>query len=377
MKYYIIAGEPSGDLHGANLMAGLRRHDPQAQFRFWGGDKMVAQGGAENIVKHYKETSFFGIVQVVANLPTILGQLSLAERDIEAYAPDAVILIDYPSFNMKIARFAHRRGIKVLYYIAPKVWAWKEFRVRSLRRYVDKLYTIFPFETAYFARHGIGVTFEGNPLVDAIEARRGTMPSRDEFARENGLDSRPVVALLAGSRRGEIRDNLPMMVALSRRFPSHQFVVTGVSWLDRSLYDKYLAGSDVRYVCDKTYETLAIAEAAIVTSGTATLETALMGVPEVVVYRTAWWQVKLRPYVLKIPYISLVNINLDRESVREIVQSGYDTTQAEKELRSIIVGGHKRARMLRDFDELHALIGGAGASDRFAARMVEELSKGQ
>ena len=375
MKYYLIAGEPSGDLHGANLIKGLKKADPEAEFRFWGGDKMAEAGGAENLRKHYRETSFFGIVNVLLNMRTISRQMRECRADIESYAPDVLILIDYPGFNMKMARFAHERGIRTFYYIAPKVWAWREHRVKAIRRYVDRLYIIFPFEREYFARHGIDPVFEGNPLVDALAARRGTLPSPEEFRRRNGLDERPIVALLAGSRRGEIRDNLPLMAELSRRFPDRQFVVAGVSWLDRAIYEKYMAGSDIRYVCDQTYETLRAAEAAVVTSGTATLETALMNIPEVVVYRTYEWQVRLRPYVLKVPFVSLVNLNLGREAVREIIQSTLDVTEAEAELRAILAGGSKREKMLVDFDELRVVIGNAGASERFALRMVEEIQK--
>ena len=375
MKYYLIAGEPSGDLHGANLIEGLKKSDPQAGFRFWGGDKMAEAGGAENLRKHYRETSFFGIVQVIRNYGTIRRQIRACKEDILAYAPDVLILIDYPGFNMRMAEFAHRHGIRTFYYIAPKVWAWREWRVRSIQKYVDRLFVIFPFECKYFPKHGIEPVFEGNPLVDAIEHRRKSLPSREEFVAEHGLDERPIVALLAGSRRGEISDNLPMMADLARQFPGMQFVVAGVPWIDRALYAKAIGDAPVRYLCDCTYELLHSASAAIVTSGTATLETALFGVPEVVVYRTLWINIKLRPYVLKVPYVSLVNLNLGRESVREIIQSGYDTAEAAAELRAILPGGGKRQRMLDDFNELRRIIGGPGASDRFARRMVEELKK--
>lgn len=375
MKYYLIAGEPSGDLHGANLIEGLKLSDPQAGFRFWGGDKMAEAGGVENLRKHYRETSFFGIVQVIRNYGTIRRQIRECKEDILAYAPDVLILIDYPGFNMRMAEFAHRHGIRTFYYIAPKVWAWREWRVRSIQKYVDRLFVIFPFECKYFPKHGIEPVFEGNPLVDAIEHRRKSLPSREEFVAEHGLDERPIVALLAGSRRGEISDNLPMMADLARQFPGMQFVVAGVPWIDRALYAKAIGDAPVRYLCDCTYELLHSASAAIVTSGTATLETALFGVPEVVVYRTLWINIKLRPYVLKVPYVSLVNLNLGRESVREIIQSGYDTAEAVAELRAILPGGGKRQRMLDDFDELRRIIGGPGASDRFARRMVDELKK--
>lgn len=375
MKYYLIAGEASGDLHGSNLMRGLRDCDPSAQFRFWGGDRMAAVGGGKNMVHHYKETSFFGIVGVLRNLGTISRQLRECRDDLLQFAPDVLILIDYPGFNMKMARFAKEHGIRTFYYIAPKVWAWREWRVKAIRRYVDRLYIIFPFERDYFPRKGIQPVFEGNPLLDAIEARRESLPTREEFIRTNRLDDRPIVALVAGSRRGEIEANLPLMCDLARQFPAFQFVITGVSWLDRALYDRYMAGSDVRFVCDQTYETLHNAVAAVVTSGTATLETALMRIPEVVIYRTVWWQVWLRPYVLKVPFISLVNLNLGREAVRELVQSSADTTEAHKALQAILPGGKDRERMLADYDELHDIMGGPGASERFARDMYDELNR--
>lgn len=373
MKYYIIAGEPSGDLHGSNLIRGLQQSDPEAEFRFWGGDKMAEAGGLDNLVKHYRETSFFGFIQVARHLPTILRQIGECKRDIEEFAPDAVILIDYPGFNMKIARFAHERGYKTLYYISPKVWAWKEHRVKAIKRYVDRLYIIFPFEQEYFREKGVEPVFEGNPLVDAIESRRREWPSREEFARRNSLDDRPIVALLAGSRRSEIRDNLPDMMALAREFPTHQFVVTGVGWIEREYYDKYLTGSNVRLVCDQTYQTLAAADAALVTSGTATLETALIGTPQIVVFHIMWIYEKLRPILLKVPFVSLVNLNLGREAVREMVCSHFDIDRAREELRAIMSGGSRRQRMLDDYAELREMMGGEGASLRFARRMVEYL----
>lgn len=373
MKYYLIAGEPSGDLHGANLIRGLRKADPDAQFRFWGGDLMADAGGKTNLRKHYRETSFFGVVQVLRNLGTIRRQMRECQDDIAAFAPDVVILVDYPGFNMKIARWAHEHGLRTFYYIAPKVWASREGRVKGIQRYVDRLFVIFPFECDYFPKHGIEPVFEGNPLVDALEARRGTLPAPEEFRRRNGLDSRPIIALLAGSRRSEIRKNMPLMARLAERFPGHQFVVAGVPWLDPALYEEHIAGSPIRYICNQTYETLAAAEAAVVASGTATLETALLGIPEVVVYRLAPLEYYGMPLVVRCPWVSLVNLNLRREAVAEVLQSNLDITRAERELRAILPGGEKRQRMLADFEELRTVIGGPGASDRFARRMVELL----
>ena len=373
MKYFVVVGEPSGDLHGSNLMRGLQAEDSEAQFRFWGGDKMAEVGGADNLAKHYRETSFFGIVQVVRNLRTVLGQIDKCKSDIEAYNPDVVILIDYPSFNMRIAKWAKSRGIKVYYYIAPKVWAWKEWRVKEIRKYVDRLYTIFPFETDYFRSKGIEPIFCGNPLCDSIAQYKAQMASREDFVRENNLDERPIVALLAGSRRSEIKDNLADMVAISKNFPAYQFVVAAVPWIEKELYDAILANTGVKFVCDRTYDTLIYAEAAIVTSGTATLETALMNTPEIVLYHVPKLYEWLRPIVLKIPYISLVNINLNRECVREIVVNKIDVEAVSEELRSILKGGSAREKMLADFAELQEMMGGEGSSHRTAIDIVKSL----
>ncbi|MBQ8492901.1 MAG: lipid-A-disaccharide synthase [Alistipes sp.] len=373
MKYYIIAGEPSGDLHGSKLMRGIRNHDAKAEFRFSGGDSMAAIGGKDNMLYHYKEMSFFGFVQVVMNLRTIFRQIDDTKRDIEAFNPDVVVLIDYPAFNLRIAKWAKARCIKVYYYKAPKVWAWKERRVKCLRRYVDRLYTIFPFETDYFRGHGIEPIFCGNPLTDDIAERRAMLPTSEAFRSECHLDGRPIVALLAGSRVSEIKANLPDMVALARRFTEYQFVVTAVPWIDKALYDRYIGDSGVKYVCDRTQHTLAHSVAAIVTSGTATLETALMGIPEVVLYHVPWLYEKLKPYFLRIPYISLVNINLGREAVRELVRAKLPPEEAAAELTAILPKGRDRERMLRDFDELRQMIGREGASERVAEDIVKTL----
>ena len=374
MKYFVIAGEPSGDLHGSKLMQGIANEDCDARFRFCGGDRMVDVGGKENLVKHYKEMSFFGIAQVLRNLKTIFSQIDECKAAIEAFAPDVIILIDYPSFNMRIAKWAKSKGIKVYYYIAPKVWAWKEWRVKGIRKYVDRLYTIFPFETDYFRSKGIEPIFCGNPLVDDIAQMRSKLPSREDFIAENNLDSRPIIALLAGSRVSEIRENLPNMAAIASQLPQYQFVVTAVPWISRELYDKY-GSESIKYLCGKTQQTLAHAEAAIVTSGTATLETALMGIPEMVLYHIPKLYEVLRPYVLKIPYVSLVNINMNREVVRELVCAKLDMAEATAELCSILKNGAKREQMIADFNALRALIGNEGASQRFATDIVNSLKR--
>ena len=356
-------------------MHGIAKFDSDARFRFCGGDRMVKVGGSENLVKHYKDMSFFGFMQVLRNLKTIFSQIDQCKAAIAEFAPDVIILIDYPSFNMRIAKWAKSKGIKVYYYIAPKVWAWKEWRVKGIAKYVDRLYTIFPFETEYFRSKGIEPIFCGNPLVDDIAEMRTQLPSREQFIADNNLDSRPIVALLAGSRVSEIRENLPNMVALSKQFSDYQFIVTAVPWIDKQVYDTYLAGSNVKYLCGKTQHTLAHAEAAIVTSGTATLETALMGIPEMVLYHIPKLYEILRPYVLKIPFVSLVNINMNREVVRELVCAKLDIEDAAAELGSILKGGSKRQTMLADFETLSALIGSDGASERFASDIVNTLKQ--
>lgn len=373
MKYYIIAGEASGDLHGSNLMKGILKADPEAKFRFWGGDKMAEVGGRENLAKHYKQTSFFGVSEVLRNLRTIFSQLSECKRDLMTFQPDVLICIDYPGFNFKMAKFAHSQGIRTFYYISPKVWAWKERRVERIRKYVDKLFIIFPFEVEYFKGKGIEAIYEGNPLVDSIAQRLRTIAPREEFLAENGLDSRPLVALLAGSRKSEIQRNMGFMVALSKAHPEWQFAVAGVSWIDEELYKVAIEGSSVKVLTDKTYELLKYADAAVVCSGTATLETALIGTPEVVCYRMDEFSYRVARAFVKIGFISLVNIIMGREVVRELIQHDMTVENASEELQAIMEGGSKHSKMMADYAELCAIVGGEGASDRFAARMVELL----
>ncbi len=373
MRYYLIAGEASGDLHGSNLMKGILKADPEAQFRFWGGDRMAEVGGKENLAKHYKQTSFFGVTEIIRNLRTILSQLSECKKDLVEFAPDVLICIDYPGFNFKMAKFAHGQGIRTFYYISPKVWAWKERRVELIRKHVDRLFIIFPFEVEYFRQRGIEAIYEGNPLMDSIAQTLATLPTKEEFWRENGLDGRPVVALLAGSRKSEVRRNMEFMVGLSKAHPEWQFVVAGVGWLSREMYDEFTAGSDVKVLIDKTYGVLHYADAAVVCSGTATLETALIGAPEVVCYRMDEFSYRVAKAFVKIGHISLVNIIMGREVVRELLQHDMTIENASEELKAIIAGGTKHPRMMNDYSELRAIVGGEGASERFAARMVEIL----
>ncbi|MFI3266827.1 MAG: lipid-A-disaccharide synthase [Rikenellaceae bacterium] len=371
MKYYIIAGEASGDIHAANLMRGIIDKDSKAEFRFWGGDNMALVGGKDNLVKHYKETSFMGFVEVAKNLKTILSQMSLCKKDLLAYAPDVLIMVDYPGFNLAMAKFAKSKNIKTFYYISPKVWAWKENRVKALRKYVDKLFVIFPFEVEYFKKHNIDVVFEGNPSVDYIEQRLSKIDTEQAFRAQWSLGEAPLIALLAGSRKTEIANSLPFMVELSQRFPEYQFVVAAVPWLEKSLYDKYLAGSSVKCVEDRTFELLKYSNAAIVTSGTATLETALVNTPEIVCYRADKLSAWIARNVIKIRFVSLVNIIMNREIVRELLQQDMTTDNAEIELKNILEGGSKREQILKDYQILSEMMGSSGASKRVASKMIE------
>lgn len=370
MKYYLIAGEPSGDLHGANLMRGLLKSDPCAEFRFWGGDKMTAVGGADALAKHYREASFMGISEVVKNLDKIGRQLVECKKDILDYNPDVVILIDYPGFNFRIAKFAKLHNIKTFYYISPKVWAWKESRVKKIKKYVDQLFIIFPFEVEYFQKRGINAFYAGNPLMDSLAAERERFIHDTEFRTQNGLDERPVVALLAGSRSAEVNGNLEYMCEIATHFPAYQFVVAGVEWLDKSIYNNHLKGDNVKIVYDQTYQLLSGATAAVVTSGTATLETALLGVPEMICYRSGWLMWFMGKKVFRIKYVCLVNIILNRLSVCEMLRDDMRIDMGIEQLTAILPGGDKRAKMLEDYAELRAVIGDSGASDRFAAEMV-------
>lgn len=336
---------------------------------------MAEVGGVDNLGLHYRESSFFGLMQVIWNLPTILGQLKRCKEQIKEFAPDVVILIDYAGFNLKIARFAKEQGIKSYYYIAPKVWAWDEKRIKKIKKYVDELFIIFPFESDYFAARGIESHFEGNPLVDAIALRSQSIPQKEQFLANNNLPNTPIIALVAGSRASEIKTNLPLMIRVSELFPTYQFIIAGVDWLPREIYDRHIEESNIKLIENQTYELLHHSEAAIVTSGTATLETALIGVPQIVVYRLPWIQEVLKPLVLKIPYVSLVNINLGREAVREIIQSSLYPSRIVAALRNILVGGKGREEVLADYAQLRDIIGGEHASRRFAARMVKLLKE--
>jgi lipid-A-disaccharide synthase len=375
MRYYIIAGEASGDLHGSNLMKGLLEYDPNAEFRFWGGDKMVDVAGEKALAMHYKKTSIMGFIEVLMNLRTIKGHMDFCKRDILEFKPDVIIHIDYPGFNLTMARFAKKHGIKTFYYIAPKVWAWKESRVKLLRRWVDKLFIIFPFEIEYFRKHGIEAFYAGNPLVDSIAQRRSSIPSRSEFFTNNKLENKPTIALVAGSRASEIKYNLPTMVEAARLMPEYQFVVAGVSWLDKDIYNKYLANSNVKIITNQTYELLNHSHGALVTSGTATLETALLGIPQVVCYRFSAISSAIARLVVKIKWVSLVNLVMNRSVVTELLLHHFTAQNAVDELKAVIPSGERHEKLIQDYNELQQVIGSEGASYRFAKEMVNLLNQ--
>ncbi len=376
MKYYIIAGEPSGDLHGSNLMKGLRHFDGDADFRFWGGDLMAAQGGT--LVKHYKETAFMGVWDVLMNLGKIQKNFKLCYADLLANRPDVLILIDYPGFNLRVARFAHRQGIKVFYYISPKVWASKKRRVYQIKKYVDELYTILPFETEWFRRYGIEPRYCGNPVLDAIHSRPNQNESFDGFITRNRLDGRPKVALLAGSRKSEIGYVLPEMLRMVERFPQYQFVVAGAPSFTAADYQPFIGDKDVALVFNQTYELVQQSRAALVTSGTATLETALLKCPQVVVY--LMWGGRFTDFMakkvfIKVPFISLVNLILGREAVQELFQSSYSVERMAQNLSALLADSPERAQMLTDYEELANIMGQPGSSIRAAQWMIDSLNQ--
>ena len=370
MKYYLIAGEASGDLHASNLMQGIKQSDPQAQFRFIGGDLMAAQGG--KLVAHYRDMAIMGFWEVIKNIRTIVRRARQCLRDIQEFAPDVLILVDYSGFNLRIAKHAHRAGIRTFYYIAPKVWAWNTRRVRKIRRDVDQLYIIFPFEREFFEQHGITPIYEGNPTLDAISQVPSNEPF-EEFAQHNGLDSRPIIALLAGSRRQELHYNLPVMLQMTERFPNHQFVIAGAPSLKAEAYAKYIANSDAKLIFGQTYKLLKHSEIAFVTSGTATLETALLRTPQVVCYKGSWVSMIIAGIVIKVKYISLVNLCTKQETVKELIQYKLTPDNLFSEAQKLMPGQRERERQLAEYEQLSKLLGTPGASQRVGARMVQDL----
>ena len=373
MKYFIIAGEQSGDLHGSNLVKGLFDADKNAEIICWGGDLMEAAGA--KLLVHYRDTAFMGFVTVLKNLGTISRNLDLCRQQIREYHPDVVIFIDYPGFNLRIAAFAKQSGFRTFYYISPKFWAWNEGRVKKVRRFIDRMFIIFPFETNFYRTHGIDTEYMGNPLVDETSKRIALFPPKDEMKMALGIESKPVIALLAGSRRHEIEYILPEMLKVVHRFPGYRFVLAGVKNITDDFYNKCIGGEDVLLIKEKTYEILHAAEAALVASGTATLEAALHGTPQVVCYKGDFFSMVIAWMVIKVKHISLVNLIMNEEVVKELVQ--YDLTEERlfSELKAILQGGDRREKMLLQYEELKHILGPAGASSRIAAEMVRALNQ--
>lgn len=367
MKYYIISGEASGDLHASNLMKALKKEDSHAEFRFWGGDLMKEVGGT--LVKHYKDLAFMGFAEVFMNLRTILNNIKFCKKDLLQYAPDALILVDYPGFNLRIAEFAKKNQITVHYYISPQIWAWKENRINKIKRDVDQMYVILPFEKEFYEdKHAFPVHFVGHPLLDAIANRKPVDP--EFFAAENELSDKPIIALLPGSRKQEITKMLSIMLKMVPKFSDYQFVIAGAPGQDLSFYEKFLLNDNVAIVENRTYDLLSIATAALVTSGTATLETALFKVPEVVCYKGNELSYQIGKRLVNIKYISLVNLILDREVVKELIQDEFNETQLENELFDIL--DHKsREAMFDQYYELEKALGGKGASEKTAKLIIK------
>ena len=367
MKYYIIAGEASGDLHASNLMKSLSENDDQSEYRFWGGDLMQATGGT--LVKHYRDLAFMGFSEVIMNLRTILSNIKFCKQDILRYQPDVLILIDYPGFNMRIAEFAKKNNILVHYYISPQIWAWKESRIKKIKRDVDQMYVILPFEKEFYEqKHNFPVHFVGHPLLDAIADRKQINVT--QFCKENNLNEKPIIALLPGSRQQEIKKMLSVMLKMINKFTDHQFVIAGAPSQDLQFYKQFTKTEEVSIVENKTYDLLSVSNAALVTSGTATLETALFKVPEVVCYKGSTISYQIGKRLIKnIKYISLVNLILDKEVVVELIQDDFNELKLEDELFKIL--DHKnREKMLDSYYELEQKLGGKGASENTAKLII-------
>ncbi len=374
MKYYLIAGEASGDLHGSNLMKEINLLDQGAEFRFFGGDLMKEVGGS--LVRHYRDMAFMGFFDVLFNLRTINRNLMACKSDLLAFQPDVLILIDYPGFNFRIAEFAHNNHIRVFYYISPKIWAWKEWRIKKIKAWIDEMFTIFPFETEFFGKHDYKVNFVGNPLLDSIEEKRAGFRKRVEFLSDNHLDNKPIVALLPGSRKQEIRILLPVMSKLVKKFPGFQFVISGAASLDPALYRKYSANRSIPVIYGQTYELLSHSYAAVVTSGTATLETALLNVPQVVLYKMPSLGVIgyriFRFFFLKIRLYSLPNLVLGEEAVREFIMDKMKYKLVKPEVKRLLFDENYRAQIFSSYNRLKQILGGPGASRRAAALIIEK-----
>jgi lipid-A-disaccharide synthase len=372
MKYYIIAGEASGDLHASNLMKSLRKLDPSARFRCWGGDLMQAQGA--ELVKHYRDLAFMGFSEVAMNIRTIIGNIKICKEDILKNKPDALILVDYPGFNLRIAEFAHNSGLKVFYYISPQVWAWKKSRVFKIKKFVDRMFVILPFEKDFYARYDCEVDFVGHPLLDMIQNL--PLNSESEFRSQHGLSGKPVIALLPGSRKQEISKMLLLMLSVVPKFPEYQFVVAGAPSVETLFFNNLIRSSNVKLISGATHALLQNSYAALVTSGTATLETALFNVPEVVCYKGSFISYQIAKRVIDqsvIKYISLVNLIMDREVVKELIQNDLNASNLIKELQKIVADKNCRDQMLKDFAQLREKLGGSGASDKTAKLILNYL----
>ena len=374
MKYFLIAGEASGDLHGSNLMAYLQKEDPNAEFVFCGGDKMALYGGQPYI--HYKDMAFMGIFEVLKNIRSILAIMKSCKKKLYEFSPDVLILIDYPGFNLKMAEYAHANNIRVFYYISPKIWAWKKNRINTIKKYVNRMFVIFPFEVEFYNQLNFSVEFEGNPLLDTIAENKKTFTSHEEFCNRYQLFGKPLIALVAGSRKQEISSVLPFMIALEEEFSEYQLVVAGAPSIERGFYEKYLKGHQIQVVYNNTYQLIYHAKAAIVNSGTAALEAALIGTPQVVCYRMAGGKALylMGKRILKIPYISLVNIIMNQEIITELIQHYLTKDALIKETRKLLYDTHYRQTVLQKYDELYHKLGGLGASERVARKMVKRIN---
>jgi len=367
MNYYLIAGEASGDLHGSNLIKALRKQDPNANIRCWGGDLMQEAGG--KLAKHYKEMAFMGFLEVVKNIATILANIRFCKTDIQTFQPDVIIFIDFSGFNLRIAKWAKQQGFRTNYYISPQVWASRAGRIKKIKRDIDAMYVILPFEKAFYRQHGYEVHFVGHPLLDAIANHK--MTDGATFRKNNALDAeKPIIALLPGSRKQEVTKMLTIMLSLANEFSDYQFVIAGAPSLDDAFYAPFLDNSTVGYVSNQTYQLLHQAHAALVTSGTATLETALFKVPQVVCYKGNWVSYQIAKRIITLDYISLVNLIMEREVVKELIQADLTPTNLKAQLLPLLEG-EKRAQMIADYHELAQKLGGGGASEKVARAIVE------
>lgn len=370
MNYYIIAGEASGDLHASNLMRELKNKDPEAKFRFLGGDLMKTHGGT--MVKHFKETAYMGFVDVFLHLRAIMKNIKFVKDDIKHTNPDLVILVDYPGFNLRIAEYVHSIGIQVYYYISPKIWAWKQSRVEKIKKFISKLFIIFPFEKEFYKKHNYKVEYVGNPVLDAIDTSPG---NRDEFIKKYELEDKKIIALLPGSRKQEIKHNFPLMLRIAESYPNFQFVVAAAASLEKTIFEKYMKAKKVKLIYNDTYTILKHSEAALVTSGTATLETAVLNIPELVCYKGDYLSYQIAKRLVKVDFISLVNLVMEKEVIKEFLQYDMTFENLKNELDKLLFDADYRNTMLRNFEEMREKLGGKGASERTAEIIVKSLSE--